>query len=285
MKLRTYKSLWGMTGTLEQQLRQIAEGGYDGVETGLQPPEQEDSFKDLLRKYKLDYIPMLFTSGKKWHEHLDSFKAQLRRAVLYSPQLINVHSGRDWFTPEDQISYFETALAIGRVIEDVHGIPVLHETHRTRMLFSPRETGVLLRKFPELKLTADFSHWTVVCESMLDDQLEDLTLACERTWHIHGRVGHEEGAQVPDPRAPEYKRHVEKHEQWWASSVATQRKLGRKIMTFTPEFGPPNYMQAMLYTRQPVADLWEVCKYITDRFRKQFDGAEMMARLSDARKS
>lgn len=284
MKLRTYKPLWGMTGTLEQQFRQIAEGGYEGVETGLPTPENEPEFRDLLRKYKLDYVPMVFTAGKNWREHLESFRAQLKRAVMFSPLIVNVHSGRDWFKPEDQISYFEQALSIGRVVEDFHGIPVLHETHRTRMLYTPRETGVLLRKFPELKITADFSHWTVVCESMLDDQQDDLLLACRRTWHIHGRVGYEEGPQVPDPRAPEFKKYVEKHEQWWDISVATQRAMGREIMTFTPEFGPPNYLHALPYSKQPVGDLWDICKYINDRFRKRFEGSEMVARWTDSNK-
>lgn len=284
MKLRTYKPLWGMTGTLEQQFRQIAEGGYEGVETGLPTPENEPEFRDLLRKYKLDYVPMVFTAGKNWREHLESFRTQLKRAVMFSPLIVNVHSGRDWFKPEDQISYFEQALSIGRVVEDFHGIPVLHETHRTRMLYTPRETGVLLRKFPELKITADFSHWTVVCESMLDDQQDDLLLACRRTWHIHGRVGYEEGPQVPDPRAPEFKKYVDKHEQWWDITVATQRAMGREIMTFTPEFGPPNYLHALPYSKQPVGDLWEICKYMNDRFRKRFEGAEMVGRWSDSNK-
>ena len=284
MKLRTYKPLWGMTGTLEQQFRQIAEGGYEGVETGLPTPENEPEFRDLLRKYKLDYVPMVFTAGKNWREHLESFRAQLKRAVMFEPLIVNVHSGRDWFKPEDQISYFEQALSIGRVVEDFHGIPVLHETHRTRMLYTPRETGVLLRKFPELKITSDFSHWTVVCESMLDDQQDDLLLACRRTWHIHGRVGYEEGPQVPDPRAPEFKKYVEKHEQWWDITVATQRAMGREIMTFTPEFGPPNYLHALPYSKQPLGDLWDICKYMNVRFRKRFEGAEMVARWTDSNK-
>ena len=278
MKLKTYKALWGMTGSWDQQFRMIAEAGYDGVETALPAPEKEDDWRRLLKEFKLDYIPMLFTAGKNWSEHLDSYKAQLKRAVMFSPPLINTHSGRDWFTPEDQISYFEVALAIGKVVEDLHGIPVLHETHRTRMLFTPRETGVLLRKFPELKLTADLSHWAVVCESLLEDQPEDLALACSRTWHIHGRIGYEEGPQVPDPRAPEFQKAVAKHEEWWDTIANARRKDGTALLTFTPEFGPPNYMHALPFSKQPMGDLWEICKYVTDRFRKRFDQAELFAK-------
>jgi len=41
-------------------------------------------------------------------------------------------------------------------------------------------------------------------------------------------------------------------------------------MTFTPEFGPPTYMPALPYTRQPVADLWDICMYMTQQFRARF---------------
>jgi hypothetical protein len=280
MQLKIYKPLWGMTGSLEEQFRQIAESGYEGIETGIPTPENEPKFRELLSQYKLDYIPMVFTAGKDWREHLESFKQQLKRAILFSPPLVNVHSGRDWFVMENQVRYFEAALPLGNSVEELHGIPVLHETHRTRMLYNPKETAYLLRKFPDLKITADFSHWTVVCESLLDDQADDVKLACSRTWHIHGRVGYPEGPQVPDPRAPEFKSAVEKHDEWWDSIVNTQRRMGRKVMTFTPEFGPPNYLHALPYSKVPVGDLWEICKYMSDRFRKRFENSELMAKMA-----
>ena len=43
-------------------------------------------------------------------------------------------------------------------------------------MFTPRATVKSLKQFPELKITADFSHFTCVCESLLHDQEEDLAL-------------------------------------------------------------------------------------------------------------
>ena len=37
-------------------------------------------------------------------------------------------------------------------------------------------------------------------------------------------------------------------------------------MTFTPEFGPPGYMPTLPYTKQPVADLWELNAWMARRF-------------------
>ncbi len=42
-------------------------------------------------------------------------------------------------------------------------------------------------------------------------------------------------------------------------------------MTFSPEFGPPNYMARLPFTQEPVADLWETCLWMGDHFRSEFD--------------
>jgi hypothetical protein len=195
-----------------------------------------------------------------------SFRAQVKEAATYHPLMINAHSARDLFTPEQQRAFYQEALQI----EAAHGIAIGHETHRHRAFYSPWSTAALLRQFPSLKVTADLSHWCVVCESLLDDMTDDVDLACERALHVHGRVGYEEGPQVPDPRAPEYQRHVERHEEWWDRMVQAARRSGRTLFTFTPEFGPPGYMHTLPYTRQPVADLWEVCLWMADRFRQRY---------------
>jgi hypothetical protein len=88
--------------------------------------------------------------------------------------------------------------------------------------------------------------------------------------HIHGRVGHQEGPQVSDPRAPEFADAAAKHFVWWDAIFAAQRASGRSVMTFTPEFGPPTYMPSLPYTRQPLADLWDICLYMTQQIRARF---------------
>jgi hypothetical protein len=40
--------------------------------------------------------------------------------------------------------------------------------------------------------------------------------------------------------------------------MAPRRAEGREWFTLTPEFGPPEYMPCLPFTRQPVADAWEV---------------------------
>jgi hypothetical protein len=45
---------------------------------------------------------------------------------------------------------------------------------------------------------------------------------------------------------------------WWQAIADRRKAEGAEVLTITPEFGPPDYMQTLPYTRQPVNDLWGV---------------------------
>ena len=106
-------------------------------------------------------------------------------------------------------------------------------------------------------------------ESLLDDQQDTVSRTLERVDHIHARIGHAEGPQVNDPRAPEWKQAVDAHFAWWDNVVARKKKEG-KVLTFLTEFGPVDYMPALPYTRQPVADQWAINKYMLDILRMRY---------------
>ncbi|MEH7482511.1 TIM barrel protein [Neobacillus drentensis] len=268
MKVKSIKSLWGMEGSLESQFELIASAGYDGIESPLPNmiekffgfPADEKQFRRLLEQYSLQYIAMVFTDGIN---HAQSFIDQVERAAEWAPIMINSHSARDSMTFEEQAEFFEQALAVEQKV----GIPVGHETHRGRAMFTPWTTGALLREFPELKLTADFSHWVCVCESLLEDQKEHLEMAIKRTIHIHTRVGYAQGPQVPHPGAPEYSLELNSHEHWW-KQIAEAHALAGTQLIFTPEFGPPPYMPRLPFTNQPVSDLWQVCLWMKKRLEQ-----------------
>ena len=256
-----FKATWGMTGDWESQFKQISEAGYTGVECGMPTAEEEPLFKELLEKYKLDLILQVYSGGN----HSTSLEQQVHKAVSFDPLLINAHSAKDSTPYEEQLIYFDRAIMLEKQI----GIPIAHETHRGRATFTPWSTARLLRDLPDMHISADFSHWCCVCESMLDDQTENIKLAIQHTIHIHARVGYEQGPQVPDFRAPEYEYALLKHEQWWAEIIQKHRAAGNSFLTFTPEFGPPGYMHTIPYTNEPIADLWEVCLAMGHRFRER----------------
>ncbi len=263
MNLKIYKSLWGMTGLLEEQFLRIAAAGYYGIESAVAEISNLERFKALLKDYKLDYIPLIYTEGSN---HLENFRQLVELASQYEPKKIIAHAGRDLWSFEEQVKFFEDAL----LIEKEFGIPIAHETHRRRPLFTPMNALALMQKFPELKINVDLSHWCCVTESMLEDHREAIKLVASRAIHIHSRVGYENGPQVPNPFAPEWASHLAKFEEWWKLIISEHKKRGEAELTITPEYGPPSYMQLVPFKNKPVADLWEVCLWSAERFRKLF---------------
>ncbi len=136
--------------------------------------------------------------------------------------------------------------------------------------FTPWQTAKVLERLPELKIGADYSHWCVACERMPDVEDDDVKLAMKRSIHIHGRVGYSEGPQVPDPRVPEYEKFVETFINYWFTICQHRLESGAPYMTFTPEFGPPPYLHTLPFTRQPVADLWEVNLWMYKKFEQRY---------------
>ncbi|MEB3104020.1 hypothetical protein VF724_20615 [Paenibacillaceae bacterium T2] len=129
----------------------------------------------------------------------DSAEAHIA-SLETQPVLINSQSAKDSMPHEEQVSFFRHAIRLEKHI----GVPLGHETHRGRATFTPWSTAKLLQDLPELHIVADFSHWCNVCESMLPDHEESLSLAMRHVIHIHARVGYKHGPQVPDFRVPEY---------------------------------------------------------------------------------
>ncbi|MBI1389009.1 MAG: sugar phosphate isomerase/epimerase [bacterium] len=255
------KALWGMTEgeSLEDKLRLIHEAGYDGVETGA-PDMEPAQWIDLCTKYNLTFVGQIFA------EDAITFHRQYQEILPYQPVLINAHGGRDKMTFAEGKEFFHEALRI----EAGGGAAVAHETHRGRLLYAPWTAAAYLNQFESLSICADFSHWCCVCESMLGDVTEMVELACRRAIHIHGRVGYEEGPQVPDPRAPEHQSHVMSHEQWWDAIRNARIAANAPRLTFTPEYGPPRYMHTLPYTDQPVASLWDICLWGARRIRQRW---------------
>ncbi|MBS2970074.1 sugar phosphate isomerase/epimerase [Metabacillus sp. KIGAM252] len=252
MKLKRIKSLWGMEGSLSDQFKAVSDAGYSGIESPLPAPGQHSEFMELLQEHQLDYVAQIFA------EETGSFEKQVEEAVNFQPLLINSQSAKADMPYEDQLDFFTKAVGIEKQAQILIG----HETHRGRAMFTPWNTERLLKDIEDLSITADFSHWVCVCESLLNDQADRLDLAIQRTVHIHTRVGFTQGPQVPDPRAPEYKEELDIHSDWWRKIAEAHRQKGAGALSFTPEYGPPGYMHTEPFTKRPLADLWEICLWM-----------------------
>ena len=259
---------WGFPGTLEQYIRKVKEEGYDGIEMWWPDDKKtQEELRGLLQQHQLQ-VGFLYGSGEADPaKNLEQFKKILNTAAVFpqQPLYINCHSGRDFFSFEESNRFIEFTTKLSKD----SGIRIYHETHRGRILFAAHVTKRFIEQHPSLRITLDISHWCNVHESMLHDQAETVNLALQRTDHIHARVGHPEGPQVSDPRAPEWNEIVKTHLAWW-DKVVEMKAAASQPLTFLTEFGPPDYMPTLPYTRQPLADLWSINVHMMHLLRKRY---------------
>lgn len=268
-QLKVFATNWGYHGTLDEYCAHAKKEGYDGIEVWwpLQKKDQDELFA-VLKKHSLDVGFLCGSGDANYEKHLTQFKEMVSAATsqkIQPPLYINCHSGRDHFSFAQNSAFVEYTTKVARDT----GIKVCHETHRSRIMFAAHVTRQFIEKFPELHLTLDVSHWCNVHESMLQDQKETVELALSRVEHIHARIGHPEGPQVNDPRAPEWTNVVKQHFEWWDKIIERKRKVGG-VMTVLTEFGPPDYMPTLAYTRQPLADQWAINVHMLQLLRKRY---------------
>ena len=274
MELKIYKTLWGHQGTLDDAIADCHEREFDGIE-GQVPPIKSAcaDFRKRISNAGLEFIAEICTAGgyvpdrqASPYKHLESLRHLAEAAMACSPKFLTVIAGCDAWSIGQSVDFFAAALQI----VDEFGITASFETHRSRSFFNPWTTRDILQQLPELKLTCDFSHWCVVCERLIDTEPEILTLCAERAHHIHARVGYDQGPQVPHPAAPEFRAALEVHERWWTQIWQSQSARGFTASTMTPEFGPDGYLQCQPFTKEPVADLQEINRWMAKRQRERF---------------
>lgn len=259
---------WGFEGSNDDLCKKVKGLGYDGIEVWW-PGESYSDLIKALQKYELQVGFLCGGSDSNFEKHAAQFKKAVTEAAASSvqkPLYINCHSGRDYFEPAQNSKLIDFAIEKS----EQSGVGIYHETHRSRMCFAAHVTKAFLEKHPKMKLTLDISHWTNVHESLLDDQPEAVNLALQRTEHIHARIGHQEGPQVNDPRAPEWKAALDKHLGWWDQVIKNKEKSGSKRITFLTEFGPPTYLPTLPYTMQPVADQWDINVHMLNLIKNRY---------------
>ncbi len=270
MKISFFCPRWGSENLdFEIFCKKVRESGYDGVEMSLPCGDHKatDRILRVLRDEGLQFIAQHWeTSDTDVDTHIQNMKERLAWLVSAEPLFINSQTGKDWFGFEQNKKILEAAAEIAAST----GVRILHETHRGKFAYSAAVARRFLESNKDLRISADFSHWCVVSESLLEDQTEAMKLAISRTDHIHTRVGFAESPQVSDPRAPEWKQALDAHLAWWDAIVAAHRDAGDKSFTVTTEFGPFPYLPALPWTGMPVADQWGINLFMKDLLKKRW---------------
>jgi len=252
VRLLFFAAWWGRDRDgVEAMVGEVAASGYDGIETFVPADAAErQRLATAVERAGLVCIAHQYEADGDDTTCRRQLADNLRRAGDLSPMLVNSHTGRD-FWPADRI---DPLLDVAADAERVLGVDVLHETHRSRFPYAAAVTAAYLARRPDLRLTADLSHWACVSETLLEDQDDLLDAALRRSHHTHLRVGSAQSAQVPDPARPRWRRELDAHVGWWRRIRDHLAAAGREAMTLTCEVGPPPYMPVDDRTGAPQSD-------------------------------
>jgi hypothetical protein len=252
----------------------VLSAGYEGIEISLSSDEifkahliqQIENVR--LRNDDFIFIAQQLTTpvNDTVEDYICRMKMSLTELAAYQPSFINSHTGKDYYSFDDNCKVIEAALNISSKT----GIRILHETHRGRFSFHAASLIPYLKKFPEMELVGDFSHFCTVSESMLQGQDEIIQQIIPHVSHIHARIGWEQGPQVNDPIAPEWQNHFLLFESWWQQIILHRKETGWENIAITPEFGPSPYMPLEPFTQKPLSNQWDNNIYMMNKLKKVF---------------
>lgn len=276
MKIKYICTQWGQEDkTATEFVEKVIAEGYNGIEVNIGGLADLNNWRIVLERTRLkqpDFVVVaqmvLDESFSRFTEFSREMEKRLHLIAPFQPAFINAHTGKDYFSFDDNCRLIEQAFAFS----EKTGIKVYHETHRGHFSFALHEMQRYLQQFPGLELVADYSHWCNVSESMLQQQEENLTMITPHVKHIHARVGFEHGPQLANPFASPYKKHLEVFTQWWRQ-ILNFHTAGNSSFTICPEAGPVPYMPVHPDSNEPLADQWKINITMLEYLKKVFPAA------------
>lgn len=262
MELRVFQSLWGMGGlpfggdhewSLAEKIAAIVDGGFHGIDIAWTPGLPAAEAIERAQAADLDFGVTCFpTSGDMLAGLVATFGS-----LDPAPAYLNVQ-------PVPKVSTVEEGVVFIREwsrIAEAGGFPSRFETHRDRMTTDLRFTIQLLEAVPEMRLTADLSHYLVGQEFAWPVSDEDHGLIrqiLERTEMFHGRVASREQVQIA-VGWPRHRQWLDLFLGWWEEGFRLWRQRSRPddVLVFVTELGPPNWYAITGPDGNELSDRWE----------------------------
>jgi hypothetical protein len=242
-KFRVYQSLWamerrqpdGLEWSLDEKLEMIRAGGFDGAGVRFFDLDYARTVTSFLREHGLTW------QAQCYPRTVDELKPIIEHVQELGADHINLQPDVRPYRIEECIPYIE---GWRRLAADA-GIALHIETHRDRMTTDLLFTLHLLDCFPDLRLTADLSHYLLGREFAMPVSDENHALMhriIDNSWGFHGRVASREQVQVPIS-FPHHQVWVELFMGWWAYGFRSWRRRAEPdaTLTFLCELGPTPY--------------------------------------------
>jgi sugar phosphate isomerase/epimerase len=248
------RTLWGVhidyssLNAMRTALQSFKDQGFSGIEvaTGFFNNSYKQDFNKIRKELGLSLITQIHTLGypvpkSNSQEHLNDFKKKIEDVHSWNPDMINVHDGRDDWTLYDSVSYFIKASEFENSLKT--DVPIVHETHRQRILNNHKITYDVVKICPNVYFNADISHWVVSAERLLKEDTDEnwntfIDLFGSRCKMIHARIGSPNQIQVIDPTSDENKENREYFHQLWLDIF---KKSEERVLNIVLEYGPHPY--------------------------------------------
>ena len=261
-ELLVFQSMWGMerlpgargSWTLEEQVDQIARAGFDGAAVEFDDPPLARATTSLLRERDLLWWAAAYPQTV---DELKPIIELVQELGSDSCDHINLQPNLRPHTVAECIPY----LLGWQELADDAGITLYVETHRDRMTTDLLFTLELIDAVPNIRLTADLSHFVVGREfryPVSDENHELVRRILERSWAFHGRVATREQVQV-QIGFPHQAMWLDLFLGWWEEGFRDWRRRapaeGRLV--FTPELGPPEWYAMTGPDGEEMSDRWD----------------------------
>jgi hypothetical protein len=267
-RLLVYQSMWAMERrrpdgaewSRAQKLAMIRDAGFDGAGVRFVDPDEARAVTTVLRESGLTWQAQCYPKS------VDELKPVLELVAELGAEHVNLQPDVRPQRIEDCIPLLEG----WRRLAEQAGVAVYVETHRDRMTTDLHFLLRLLDCFPDLRLTADLSHYLVGREFAHPVSAENHALihrVLDHSWALHGRVASREQIQVPISW-PGMAHWLELFMGWWEYGIRSWRHRAGPdaTLTFLCELGPREYS---ITGRDglDLADRWEEALLMKDMIR------------------
>ncbi len=271
-KLRVLQSLWAMERRLrdepewplQTQLAMIRDAGFDGAGVRFIDPDFAGEATAFLRAHGMIWQAQCYPRS------VDDLKPVLELVAKLGADHVNLQPDVRPTRLADCVPLLEGWRRLGEQAE----VAVNIETHRDRMTTDLLFTLQLLDCFPDLRLTADLSHYLVGREFAwpVDDTNHAMIhRILDNSWALHGRIASREQVQV-SLGFPQHQGWVGLFMDWWEYGLRSWKKRAGPgaTLTFLCELGPPPYAITGADGRE-LSDRWQDALVMKDMIRGLWD--------------
>jgi hypothetical protein len=238
-----YQSLWAMERrrpdgaewSLDEKLEMIRAAGFDGCGVRFADRDYVRTVTGFLREHGMSW------QAQCYPRTVDELKPIIEHVQEFGADHINLQADVRPYTLQECVPYIE---GWHRLAADA-GIALHMETHRDRMTTDLFFTLHLLDRFPNLRFTADLSHYLVGREfawPVSDENHALMHRILDNTWGFHGRVASREQVQIQTSFA-HHRPWVDLFMGWWEYGMRSWRRRAEpgRTLTFLCELGPSPY--------------------------------------------